>query len=371
MKVCKECIIPDSFPDVNFVNGKCTFCRNYSDFTKNRVYILGKERLLKVLKSEKKNKYDCLVPLSGGKDSSYVLFYIVNELELKPLAAYFDSGFSTEVSKRNIARLCKKLSVDLVIGKASKYRRKLVMESLKIARYKGRIGNICANCENNLRSFVINEALKRKIPFIIWGSTDFEELFSVFLKPNTPTFQEDFGKNIVNKMAKKASSAVAELSGPRVSLINKFRIVFYYFKIFYLRIRDNIEMKPPEGYRKLNPFLEVKFNGKDVKVVYFFNYIKYDPYKNIEILKKEVGWEAPYGKEIRSDCLIHHVVNYQHLMDTGITQDGFNLSVLVRSGHLTRIEAIEKEKLIKRDLKKDCKKLCEELGISIEEIFEI
>lgn len=144
------------------------------------------------------------MPLSGGKDSSYVLFYLVRGLGLKPLVAYFNSGFSTETSKRNVEKLCQKLSVELVIGNASKYRRKFVSESLKISKYKGRFGNTCANCENNLRSFVINEAIKRKIPFIIWGSTNFEELFSIFLSPNTPTFQEDFGRNIAYKTAKKA-----------------------------------------------------------------------------------------------------------------------------------------------------------------------
>lgn len=54
MKICKECIIPDSFPDVTFENEKCIFCRNYSDFAKKQINILGKEKLFKVLNYGKK-----------------------------------------------------------------------------------------------------------------------------------------------------------------------------------------------------------------------------------------------------------------------------------------------------------------------------
>ena len=367
MKICQECIVPDSFPKVGFENGRCTFCRNYSDFTKTRPNILGKEKLIEILTSKKAKKYDCLVPLSGGKDSSFILFYIVKELNLKPLAAHFDSGFSAGSNQNNIEKICQKLSVDLVIGKASRYRKKFVEEALKVAKYKDRFGNVCANCENNIRSFGINEAVKREIPFIIWGSTDFEESPSVFLDSNASTSQEGFGKFMVYKMAKKVIGKMVEFVKLKVSLMGKLKIIIYYLRMSYYSIRDNFENRAPEGYKRLNPLLEVSFEGKKVKTIYFFNYIQSDPINNIETLKKEIGWEAPSGKEIRADCKIHHIVNYQQLKDTGITQDGFNLSVLVRAGLLTRAEAMHRENIIKNGLARECQKFCDELSIKIKD----
>ena len=53
--------------------------------------------MLKELPAKGQGDYDCLVPLSGGKDSSYALHYVVRELGLKPLAASFDHGFVADM----------------------------------------------------------------------------------------------------------------------------------------------------------------------------------------------------------------------------------------------------------------------------------
>ena len=56
MKICKRCIIPDSFPNVTFENGICSFCRNYDRFPKINKNVLGKDKLLEILTSEKTSK---------------------------------------------------------------------------------------------------------------------------------------------------------------------------------------------------------------------------------------------------------------------------------------------------------------------------
>lgn len=366
MGICKRCIIPDSFPNVTFDNGVCSFCSNYDRFPKITKDTLGKDRLLEILTSEKTSDYDCIVPLSGGKDSTYALFHIVRYLKLKPLAVHFDSGFVVDIAKRNIEKTCKILSVDLVIGRASKFRRKLIEEALYTSKRLGKIIGICGNCENNLRTLAISEAIKRKIPFIVWGSTDFEDSATTFLTPESRTFRQSWG-SISNMFGiRRVMTPICTLLRLRVSFADKCKASFHMLKYMYYCVRDNIETKAPEGWKKFYPFLEVSFEGKNVKAIYFFDYIKYIPYEQIEVLKKEIGWEAPLDREARMDCKLHCFNNYQHLKDTGISLIGFNLSVLVRSGLLGRAEAIEREEIVKKDLEEECQKVGKELGVDIE-----
>lgn len=364
MKICKRCIIPDSFPNVTFENGICSICRNHDRFPRINRNVLGKDKLLEILTSKKTGAYDCVVPLSGGKDSSYVLFYVVRNLGLRPLALFFDSGFATDIAKRNVEKICKNLEVDLVSGEANEFRRKLVKEALYVSRGLGRFAKVCGNCENNLRTFVINEATRREIPFIIWGSTDFEDS-SAITSSKSPTFRQGYGAigNTYGKLVRQLPLLESLLL--HGSFVDKCKTVLHGLKYMYCFVRDNIDMKAPEGLKKFTPFLEVSFEGKKVKTIYFYDYIKYDPYKQIGILAREVGWEALPGKEAKMDCKLSSLVSYRHLQDTGITSVGFKLSTLVRNGLLSRAEAMEKEEIVKKDLQKVCKKLGEELGVDV------
>ncbi len=60
------------------------------------------------------SEYNCIVPLSGGRDSSYGLYYIKNVLKLKPIAYSYDWGMITETGRRNQARMCAALGVEHV-----------------------------------------------------------------------------------------------------------------------------------------------------------------------------------------------------------------------------------------------------------------
>ncbi|MFH1192429.1 MAG: hypothetical protein V1655_03050 [bacterium] len=358
MKICKKCIIPCSYPDITFKNGVCDLCeKNNLEIKK----VLGEKKLLELLTSRKNNKYDCIVPLSGGKDSSYVLFYIAKKLELKPLAAFFDNGFTIELAKKNVENICKKLGVDLITGHATDFRLKQTKEALMAAKYLGKFVKICGNCENNLRTFIINAATKQNIPFIIWGSTDFEDKSSRFTDNASVTERETYGT--FKSMLSKLKRSFSLLNCP-AGFLNTLKAIFHALKFMYCCVQDNIASKSPEGCKNLNPFLEVSFKNKKPKTIYFFDYIKYDPYKNIETLKKEMEWQSLSEKEARMDCKLHCFVNYQHLKDYGITADGFTLSVLVRHNFISREEAIKKEEILKNGLKEECDKIAKELGVN-------
>ena len=76
-----------------------------------------KKNYLKLLKRLKKkgsnSKYDCVVGVSGGRDSTFLLYYIKKILKLRPLAVHYDNGFDSDTSVSNILNICQILNVDL------------------------------------------------------------------------------------------------------------------------------------------------------------------------------------------------------------------------------------------------------------------
>lgn len=360
MSTCKKCIVQDKSPNIKFEDGVCEFCLNHEKVGKININILGDEKFAEKVKSQDNSQYDCAVPLSGGKDSTYILYYVVKKLGLKPVALFFDNGFIVDEARHNVETACRILGVDLVVGHANIFRKRQIKEALLLSKSLGKFVKICGNCENNLRSFVINESKSKKVPFIIYGSTRYENNSESYLKSEVVLLSNEFGK--LRSMLGKIKKGL-KIIGKSKSFKNPGTI-WHASRFLYYCIRDNIASKAPESFlKKLNPFLEVSFEGKDIETVFFYDYVAYDPYKQIKILKEELDWKSPDGKESRMDCRLHAFGNYQDLVDTGLTSDGFTLSVLVRNGLISKEEALLREEKIKKNLKKECNDVAEEVGM--------
>ena len=117
LKRCSICLLPESFPYIIFdESGECNYCNNYHP----NIY-LGQEALMKIADCcrRKDKKPDCLVPFSGGRDSSFSLHYVSKELGLKPGIAFsYDWGMLTDLARRNQSRLCGKLGIEHILVSA-------------------------------------------------------------------------------------------------------------------------------------------------------------------------------------------------------------------------------------------------------------
>jgi N-acetyl sugar amidotransferase len=120
VQVCTRCIMDTSAADIRFdENGVCNYC---TDFLEKKSHIISvnpaeRERRLQGLVAEIKaggagKRYDCIVGISGGVDSSWVLVRAV-ELGLRPLAVHMDNGWNSELAQHNITNLVRGLGVDL------------------------------------------------------------------------------------------------------------------------------------------------------------------------------------------------------------------------------------------------------------------
>jgi asparagine synthetase B (glutamine-hydrolysing) len=117
LKRCIKCLLPETFPFIDYdTEGVCNYCLNYKQ--KNQTN--GIDELREIVEPFRRNdsKPDCIVPFSGGRDSSFSLHIIKNELKLNPIAYTYDWGMVTDLARRNIARVCGKLGVENIIVSA-------------------------------------------------------------------------------------------------------------------------------------------------------------------------------------------------------------------------------------------------------------
>ncbi|MBN8704019.1 MAG: N-acetyl sugar amidotransferase [Bacteroidetes bacterium] len=119
-KQCKKCVLDTTAKYITFDSeGICNHCRQYAAMAKKYVDIPQekKDKELSVIVSKikrlgKNNKYDCILGLSGGADSSY-LAYFAKQLGLRPLVVHFDNGWNSELAVKNIENIVSKLGYDL------------------------------------------------------------------------------------------------------------------------------------------------------------------------------------------------------------------------------------------------------------------
>jgi N-acetyl sugar amidotransferase len=118
IQVCTHCVYDETVPSIEFDDeGVCNYCHLHDELEQQ--YPIGEEgdrRLRQMVEgvktSSRGRKYDCVVGVSGGCDSSYLLVRMV-ELGLKPLAVHFDNTWNSPIATQNIYKVTQKLGIDL------------------------------------------------------------------------------------------------------------------------------------------------------------------------------------------------------------------------------------------------------------------
>lgn len=165
MKFCKHCVMPDTRPGLNFnTEGICDACVSYD----NRAEIDWKarrkelEQILDRFRSKDGKNYDCIVPVSGGKDSTYQVVKML-QLGMHPLCITFMASDLSDIGYQNILNL-QNLGVDYITFTANpRIKNKMARLSLE------RVGDICWLEEVGANSFIYRSAVQYNIPLIIWG----------------------------------------------------------------------------------------------------------------------------------------------------------------------------------------------------------
>jgi glucosamine--fructose-6-phosphate aminotransferase (isomerizing) len=118
LRRCTCCVLPETVPFIAFdEKGVCNFCNSHKPKTYlGRAALAAEAERLKARRGDA--SADCLITLSGGRDSSYGIHYAVKELGLKPIAYTYDWGMITDLARRNQARMCGALKVEHILVSA-------------------------------------------------------------------------------------------------------------------------------------------------------------------------------------------------------------------------------------------------------------
>lgn len=125
LTVCSRCVYDETFPGIEFNDeGQCNYCELHDQLEEQYPNDLRGAAILndlveKIRSAGKRKKYDCVVGVSGGCDSSFLLYQAI-KLGLRPLAVHFDNTWNSPQASQNLYNVTTRLGVDLYthVGKS-------------------------------------------------------------------------------------------------------------------------------------------------------------------------------------------------------------------------------------------------------------
>lgn len=183
MKYCKRCLYPENAkPTIIFDDeGVCSGCRYHESRKHVEVDWSERQKMLEQILDEAKqmahrrgNSHDCIVPVSGGKDSHFQVWLLKKKYGMNPLLVKFNHAFNAPSGLRNLENLVVKSGCDLVRYTAG-------LDSVRrVSRYMLQtVGDITWHYHAGIRTFPFQLAVKYNIPLIVWGEHGFAELTGI------------------------------------------------------------------------------------------------------------------------------------------------------------------------------------------------
>ncbi len=334
-QICTRCVMDTSDNNIKFDdNGVCDHCLDFETYVKPKwnTNDSGRKELEKLVgkikESGKKNDFDCLLGLSGGVDSSYMLHLAVKEFGLKPLVFHVDGGWNSELSVHNINVMIEKLGLDL-------YTEVINWEEMKdfqLAFFKSAVPHIDIPQDHAFIATLYNFADKYNIKYILNGGNISTECVQYPMKyyyygtdmKQIADIRKQFGNS---KMETYPFSSI-------------FRHKFY---LKYLR---------------------------GVNVVKPLNYMPYYKEEALAILEKEYGWK-PYPQKHFESRFTKFFESYWLPERFGFDPRRVQFSSLILTGQMSRETALD---LLKKTaynpdtIHDELKYIATKLGITSEEL---
>jgi hypothetical protein len=181
LRRCTKCLLPETFPFIEYDgHGICNYCENYR--IKNQPKPI--EELMTLVEPYRRSngRPDCIVPYSGGRDSTHTLHIVKNVLKLNPIAFTYDWGMVTDLARRNIARVCGKLGVENILVSADiSWKRENIRKNILAWLNRPHLGMIPLFMAGDKFFYYYTDQVKRQtgIDLNIWGinpleNTDFK-----------------------------------------------------------------------------------------------------------------------------------------------------------------------------------------------------
>lgn len=295
---CSRCLSNETIQSINLdSNNICQFCKIHDEMDNEFPLNENSEKRLfkvaeKIRERGSKSKYDCVVGVSGGRDSTFLLYYIKKILKLRPLAVHYDNGFDSDTSVSNILNICQKLDVDLETNVADWQTFKKITKSFFLAG----VSDPDTPTDVGIFKTMYQTAYREKIKYVFNGHSFRTE----GIEPLDWTYMD--GKYI-DEIHKKYGDGNSKK-----------------FDNFY--ISDIIKYKIFAGIKTILPL----------------NYIRYSYDRVEKILKDEVNWNY-YGGHHHESLLTKFVVSSYLPKKFNIDRRLTSYSAMVRANLISKSEA--------------------------------
>jgi len=330
MRRCTKCLLPETFPGIEFnENGVCNYCLNYEP-----VKVFGEEEFKKVLSKyrNKGEKYDCIVPISGGRDSSFVLHQLVKKYKMRVLALTVDSGAILPEGYRNIKRVTEVLNVEHVWLKDEK-QIETARQNTKI-KFHGwlkkpsihTIVPVLNSGDKTMNLRMCNYAKENRIPLVMGGNII-----------GNSTFEQDHWKTGFLGVFPDEHGVYSTPDKIRLSVL---------FWLEYLKNRSNFHIPILKEYLEGASvyFFESVLKPKGVNSIGFFDYIYWHEKEVVSTVTRELDWKGASDATTtwRIDDAAYPLMNYIYYKLVGFTEHDEMYSKMIREGQISREEALER-----------------------------
>lgn len=315
MKICSNCILPETFPGISF-NDKnvCNYCQKFEGRESKLAETKQKYEkkfldLLSTLEDKRSQRsYDVLMAYSGGKDSTYTMYLFKNKYKLRVLALSLDNGFISDTSMKNIKKITDRLGIDHITVKPKWDVLKSIFtyaatDELFSKKTLERASTICTSCIGLVKSLCLKTAIEQKIPMTGFGWSPGQAPVQSSIMKNNPSLIRMTQSAIMEPLKKVAGEDVEAY----------FLTEWHY--------------ADPEGFP------------------YNVHPMAWEFYEENMILEeiKKLGWENPKDTDTNSsNCLLNAFANEVHVKRYGFHPYVWEIANMVREGVMERQEGYEK-----------------------------
>lgn len=324
LKRCNRCVLPSTMPFITFDSkGTCSYCRNY-----HPIKLRGYAALEKEVESYKRSssKYNCIVSLSGGRDSSYGLHYIKNVLGMRPITYTYDWGMVTDLARRNISRICGKLGIEHILISADiRRKRENIRKNVSAWLKKPDLGMIPLFMAGDKQFFYHGDKLKKQL------GIDLTVISENLLEKTS--FKTGFCGIDPNLKSEHTYS---------LPLANKLKLMSYYGRNYLLNpsyLNSSL----------LDTFLAYcSYYVMNHNFLFLYKYIPWEEKEVESVLLNEYEWEL--APDTHSSWRIGDgtaaFYNYIYYMIAGFTENDTFRSNQIRENQISRDKALS---LVNRD----------------------
>lgn len=320
MRYCSRCVLPETHETIEFdTDGICNICRQ-NEYKKDRIDWSAKQKEFENIIEQYRGKhsYDCIVPFSGGKDSTFTLWKLVKQYNLRCLVICFDHGFYRPQVIENRTRAFKQLGVSSLIFRPNwDAVKKVMLESLL------RKGDFCWHCHTGIFAYPMQMAVKLNVPLLIWGEPQ-AEYTAYYTYDQVAAGEEEVDEKRFNRYVNLGITAEDMLG-----MVND----------------------PSVDVRDLEPFMYPKLRDLkriNCRSICLGSFFPWDVKKHVEIIEKELDWKGDpnagvppqYGYE-KIECQNQGIRDYLKQIKRGYSRTSHLTSIDIRNGRMARGEAVE------------------------------